>query len=75
MPSLVEAKTYVEQKQSELKNEGLAALVLTEKQKHDAADAFKKLDGVPLGEAVTFYLRHHKPVGGVRTIDQSINVG
>ena len=73
LPSLVEAKTYVEQKQSELKNEGLAALVLTEKQKHDAADAFKKLDGVPLGEAVTFYLRHHKPVGGVRTVDQLLN--
>ena len=68
LPSLAEAKTHIELKQVDLKNEGLAALVLTEKQKRDATEAFKKLGGVPLNEAVTFYLRHHNPAGGLRTV-------
>ena len=36
LPSLAEAKTHIELKQVDLKNEGLAALVLTEKQKRTA---------------------------------------
>ena len=68
--SLVEAKAHIERKQTDLVNQGTAAFSLSEKQRLDAAEAFKKLGAIPLIQAVDFYLRHHQPAGGTRTIKE-----
>lgn len=70
LDSLAEAKAYIEQKKIELANQGLAAFALSDKQRLEAVEAFKELGSVPLSAAVTFYLRHHRPVGGTRTVQQ-----
>lgn len=33
----------------------------------DYAEAIKRLENVPLKNAIDFYIRHHKPIGGIRT--------
>lgn len=47
----------------------LPGLSLEETAKRYAA-AVTRLDGSPLDDAVTFYIRHHKPVGGVKTVTE-----
>jgi integrase len=68
--SLGAAKTHIEQKRIALTNRGTAAFALTDKQLNDAVDAFRKLGAVTLDRAVAFYLRHHQPVGGTRTVKE-----
>lgn len=70
LDTLARAKTYAEQQQIHLRNEGVAALQLTAKQRQDALDAIRVLSGTPLLEAAKFYVRHHKPTGGVRTVKE-----
>jgi len=38
----------------------------------DYADAIKRLEKVPLKNAIDFYLRHHKPAGGIRTFSSLV---
>ena len=86
--TLAEARTWAEQKQTELRNEGISSLSLSAGDRNDAAKAKKllpqgtsleqavrdyaaavnRLETASLGDAVDFYLRHHRPVGGVRTV-------
>jgi hypothetical protein len=86
----VEARTWIEQKYTELKNDGMSALSLSADDRVDAAKAKKhlpqgttleeavkayaasvsRLESASLDDAVEFYLRHHKPVGGVRTVTE-----
>ncbi len=70
LSTLAKAKTHIEQKQVEITNQGLAAFALSDKQRQDAMEAFKQLGDTPLSTAVTFYLRHHKPTGGIRTVNE-----
>ena len=68
--SLAEAKAHVEQKRIEQINQGNAAFALTDKQRLAAVDAFSRLGPVSLEHAVDFYLRHHNPIGGTRTVKE-----
>ena len=65
-----EAETYIDQKLVELTNQGTAAFALNENQKREAVEAFKDLGNIPLTTAVKFYLRHHRPTGGTRTVKE-----
>ncbi|MCX7009558.1 MAG: tyrosine-type recombinase/integrase [Kiritimatiellaeota bacterium] len=67
---LIEAQTHIEQKLTELTNRGTAAFALSDKQRLEATEAFQRLGAVPLVNAVDFYLRHHQPVGGTRTVKE-----
>ncbi len=73
LKTLPEAKTYAEQKHIELKNKGQAAFDLTDKQRLDASEAIITLHGTPLAEAAKFFIQHHKPIGGVRTMSQLLD--
>ena len=68
LPSLVMAKTWIDQQQAELASKGNQALALTDRQRLDAAEALALLAGASLLDAAKFYVRHHRPMGGVKTI-------
>ncbi|TAN36508.1 MAG: hypothetical protein EPN23_08455 [Verrucomicrobia bacterium] len=72
LASLAEAKTHIEQKLIEIGNRGAAAFALNDRQRHEAIEAFKQLGNIPLSKAVAFYLRHHKPTGGTRTVNEML---
>ncbi len=68
--TLEDARVYANEQRTLLANEGLAAFELTPRERQDAAEALDVLGGTPLVEAARFYVRHHKPAGGVRTINE-----
>jgi outer membrane PBP1 activator LpoA protein len=47
-------------------------LQLSPEQLAEAKDAFSKLNGTSLSEAVRFYLLHAKPVGGTKPLSEAI---
>ena len=68
--TLAKAKTYAEQKKIEIRNRGIAAIQLTGRQTQEAVEAVKLLQGVSLLDAARFYVRHHKPLGGVKSLKE-----
>ena len=50
--------------------ESLPAGVTLESVVKEYAEAIKQLGGVPLKKSTDFYMLHHKPVGGVKTITE-----
>ncbi|MCX6995904.1 MAG: tyrosine-type recombinase/integrase [Kiritimatiellaeota bacterium] len=69
-PTLAEAETYAEQKRIEVANRGTSAFALNNSQRLQAVEAFQQLGNIPLSKAVAFYLRHHRPAGGTRTVSE-----
>lgn len=79
--TLDDAKLYAEQKQTEIKNQGIAAFALTKRQKEDAFEALNILQGIddgvdikttrvtPLAEAARFWTIHNRPTGGAVPMD------
>lgn len=67
---LEDAKVWIEQKKIEIQNNGLKALVLSDQQKMDAAEAVELLQGVSLVQSARFWLAHNRPAGGKRPIDE-----
>ncbi len=51
----------------------IQATALTPSQLAEAKDAFTKLDGASLTEAVRFYLAHAKPAGGTKKLGEAID--
>lgn len=63
-----DAKNWVDEKQTEIYNDGVRALNLTATQRIEAARAIQALGTVPLSVAADYYTRHHHPAGGIRTL-------
>ena len=68
------AGQYCQQKRNEITNNGTAALGLSDLDRHEAAEARAKLGKVSILEAVDFWLKHHRPEGGTKTIDELVPV-
>jgi integrase len=51
----------------------IQATALTPSQLAEAKDAFTKLNGASLAEAVRYYLAHAKPAGGTKKIEEAID--
>jgi integrase len=66
-PDLEAAREWIGKQTGQQKETGASTYQLSPRQLAEAADAFKRLNGVPLTEAVSYYLSHAKPVGGIRT--------
>ena len=64
------AATFAERLRAEHHNEGMSAFDLTIGQKQDAREALALLDGqnVALKDAVRFFIVHHQPPGGKKTV-------
>lgn len=52
----------------------IQATALTPEQLAEAKDAFTKLGGASLAEAVRFYLLHAKPAGGTKSLTEAIEI-
>ena len=52
----------------------IQATALSPEQLSEAKDAFTKLNGASLSEAVRFYLMHAKPAGGTKKLSEAIDV-
>jgi len=69
-----EAKTVREILKNQLENEGIAAVSLPEQLRTEAVNCQRLLEpvGSSLTEAVQFYLKHAKPVGGKKSLADAI---
>jgi integrase len=65
-----DAKNWIDQKQTEIYNEGINALNLTAAQRVEAAKAIQTLKGVTLTAAVEYYMKGHPNIGNTRTLGQ-----
>lgn len=69
-PNLDTARQWIDEQTGQQEETGASTYQLASRQLAEAADAFKRLNGAPLTEAVTYYLSHAKPAGGVRTFKE-----
>lgn len=69
-PDLDEARKWIGEQTGQQKETGASTYQLSPRQLAEAANAFQRLKGMPLTEAVTYYLNHAKPAGGVRTFHE-----
>jgi integrase len=69
-PDLDAARKWIGEQTGQQKETGASTYQLSPGQLAEAADAFKRLNGAPLTEAVTYFLSHAKPAGGVRTFKE-----
>jgi integrase len=69
-PNLDAARQWIGEQTGQQKETGASTYQLSPRQLAEAADAFKRLNGSPLTEAVTFFLNHAKPGGGARTFKE-----
>lgn len=69
-----EAKAKAHALRARLANEGKSSAALSDRERDDAAECFRRLRPLGAGiiEAVEFYLAHAKPSGGERTVNQTI---
>lgn len=68
--TLAEAKAWIEQRQIEIRNEGVAALALTKDERADAAKALGLLEGcTSLEAAARFYMIHNSAVEKISLAD------
>jgi integrase len=68
-PTLAKAKTYVDQKDAEIKNKGQAAFGLGDRDRLDVTDARQWLGTVSLSTVFDFWRTHH-PIGERQTVEQ-----
>jgi len=71
--SLDEAKLYCEQRRGAARNDGTASFSIKDRDRLDVVEARKKLGDVPIAQAVEFYLKHHTPGGGARSVSQLVD--
>jgi integrase len=65
------AEKWIKQKREDVLNLGTRAMRLDGRRTEDALQAIHMLnDAATLREAARFWLRHHRPQGGTRTVDQ-----
>lgn len=69
-PDLDAAREWIGEQTDQQKETGASTYQLSPRQLAEAADAFKRLNGAPLTGAVTFFLSHAKPAGGLRTFKE-----
>jgi integrase len=69
-PNLDAARQWIGEQTGQQKETGASTYQLSPGQLAEAADAFKRLNGTPLTEAVTFFLSHAQPGGGLRTFKE-----
>ena len=69
--TLADARFWIEGQAGQKSH--IQATALTLSQLAEAKDAFTKLNGASLTEAVRFYLAHAKPAGGTKKFDEAIN--
>jgi integrase len=65
--TLSEARDWIAEQSKQRRETGVGTFTLTPKQLGEAADAFRRLKGESLSEAVSFFLKHARPLGGTRT--------
>ena len=72
--SEAEAKAKAQALRVRLANEGKSSAALSDRERDDAAECFRRLRPLSVGiiEAVDFYLAHAKPSGGERTVRQIV---
>jgi len=67
--TIVEGKDWIDSKRTEIRREGKTALVIPEGSREDAVKAVELADGqVTLSDAVSFWLKHNVPKGGIREV-------
>jgi len=80
--TLAKAKAYASKKATEIRNLGLAAFALSNREREDAAEAVKVLKGetpleeapkTPLAEAARFWMQHHRPEGGTMKLKDLVD--
>lgn len=69
-PDLEAARTWIAEQTGQAKETGAGTYQLTPAQLAEAVDAFGRLKGASLTKAVTYFLQHADPAGGVRTFKQ-----
>ena len=69
-PNLEVAREWIEQQEKQRRETGAGTYRLSIAQLGEATDAFKRLGGISLITAVSFYLSHAQPSGGSRTFKQ-----
>ena len=69
-PDLEEVRLWVGKHNAQRIATGTSTFQLTPSQLGEAVDAFKRLNGVALTTAVSYYLSHARPRGGQRTFKQ-----
>ncbi len=69
------AEEFAEAEQERLQKQGQDGVTLTPRQRREIATAFEKLKpaGIGLLEAVDFALKHMRPAGGDRTVQQVVD--
>ncbi|MDP6849176.1 MAG: site-specific integrase [Kiritimatiellia bacterium] len=80
--TLAKAKTHASQKATEIRNLGLAAFALSNREREDAVEALKLLKGetpleeaprTPLAEAARFWMQHNRPAGGTKKLKDLVD--
>lgn len=66
-PDLEAARKWIGEQTGQQKETGASTYQLTSRELAEATDAFKRLNGASMTEAVTFFLSHAQPAGGVHT--------
>lgn len=66
-PDLDAAREWITEQVTQRKETGAVTNTLSVSQLAEAIDAVKRLNGVSIIEAVTYYLKHAEPAGGIRT--------
>jgi len=79
---LAKAKAHASRKATEIRNLGLAAFDLSQREREDAVEALKLLKGdtplddaprTPLAEAARFWMQHHRPDGVTMTLGDLVD--
>lgn len=69
-PDLDAAREWIGEQTGQQKETGASTFQLSPRQLAEATDAFKRLNGATLTDAVTFFLSHAQPAGGLRTFNE-----
>ncbi len=70
--ALAEAKTWIDQKNTESKSKGRAAFGLSDRDRIDIMEARRWLGSIPLTQVFDFWRKHH-PVGDCKTVEAIID--
>ncbi len=69
-PNLDAARGWINEQTGQQEETGASTFQLSSRELAEAADAYKRLKGASLTEAVTFYLGHARPAGGLHTFKE-----
>lgn len=69
-PDLTVAREWIDEQTDQQKETGSSTYQISPAQLGEAIDAFARLNGDSLSKAVTFYLDHARPAGGLRTFKE-----